>query len=185
MKNTLKVTSLASVILFAASASSLAGAADGTINFTGKIIDSGCEATVNGGTNTGTVPLGNVYKSAFKGVGTTAGGTASATGFTIEMNDCPSTVTSVTFKFDGTSAGGDPKAIALTDAPGVATGVGVQLTDKNSNIITLGAESAAYAIANTGAGSVNTLDFFAKYVQTLPTVTTGPANATATFTVNY
>jgi major type 1 subunit fimbrin (pilin) len=183
----LKIASLASVMALAFASSAVVHAADGTINFTGEIVDAGCNAYVNGsGTTTGNVDMGKVQKTAFKGVGSTVdSGAASTTGFTIEMNDCPSTVSSVTFKFDGQNVNGDDKILALTSGTGVATGVGIQLYDKARNVIQLAKASEPYTITNTGAGATNSLPFYAKYIQTVATVTAGPANAVATFTVNY
>lgn len=179
----LKMSSLACVL---AMASLSANAADGTINFTGEIIDAGCNAFVNGsGTSTGNVDMGKVQKTAFKGVGSTVDGAASTTGFTIELNDCPTTVTNVTFKFDGQNVNGDDKILALTTGTGVATGVGIQLYDKARGVIELAKASAPYTIANKGTPSTNSLPFYAKYIQTAAAVTTGPANSVATFTVNY
>lgn len=180
----LKMSSLACVMALASL--SAAHAADGTINFTGEIIDAGCNAFVNGtGTNTGNVDMGKVQRTAFKGVGSTVDGAASTTGFTIELNDCPASVKNVTFKFDGQNVNGDDKVLALTAGTGVATGVGIQLYDKARSIIELAKASAPYAVANTGTGTTNSLPFYAKYIQTAATVTTGPANSVATFTVNY
>lgn len=182
----LKIASLASVIALAFASSAAVHAADGTINFTGEIIDAGCNAFVNGsGTNTGNVDLGKVSKTAFKGVGSTVEGAASTTGFTIEMNDCPSTVKNVTFKFDGQNVNGDDQILALTASADSATGVGIQLYDKDRAVIQLAKASAVYPIANTGNGTTNTLPFYAKYIQTQDEVKTGPANSVATFTVNY
>ncbi|NIY47842.1 fimbrial protein [Cedecea colo] len=183
---TLNFSTLGCVIALAFSSVSAAHAADGTVNFTGTITDAGCNAFVNGsGAKTADVNLGKVLKSAFKGVGSTVDGAASTTGFTIELNDCPTTVTSATFKFDGENVNGDDKILALTAAEGAATGVGIQLYDKNRSILQLAKASAAYPIVNKGTGTSNVLPFYAKYIQTLGTVTTGPANAVATFTVNY
>ncbi len=185
MKN-FNITALASFVVLALSSASSVSAADGTINFTGEIIDAGCNTFVNGSrVNTGDVDMGKVVKTAFKGVGSTVDGAASSTGFTIEMEDCPATVTSVTFKFDGQNENGDDSILALTAAANAATGVGIQLYDKDRNVIQLAKASAPYTITSTGTGSTNTLPFYAKYIQTQNTVTTGPANSVATFTVNY
>ncbi|QJT82425.1 fimbrial protein [Kosakonia sp. MUSA4] len=185
MKN-LKTTALASFVVLALSSISSVSAADGTINFTGEITDAGCNTSVNGSSaTTGDVDMGKVVKTSFKGVGSTVDGSASSTGFTIEMDDCPSTVTSVTFKFDGQNENGDDTVLALTAGANSATGVGIQLYDKDRNVIQLAKASAPYTITNTGAGSTNSLPFYAKYIQTQNTVTTGPANSVATFTVNY
>lgn len=186
----LKIASLASVMALGFASSTVVHAVDGTINFTGRIIDTGCNAFVNGsGVSTGNVNMGQVMSSAFTGVGSTATSVASTTGFTIELNDCPTTVTSVTFKFDGVNVNGNDEILALSASNNAqdpeATGVGIQLYDENRNVIQLAQASASYTIANHGTGTTNSLPFYAKYIQTLAAVTTGPANSVATFTVNY
>ncbi|MEV9405581.1 hypothetical protein AB0211_16490 [Klebsiella pneumoniae] len=51
-----------------------ASANDGTVNFIGDITDGACTVDVqNTGSSTGQVTLGSVPKSAFSGVGSTAG----------------------------------------------------------------------------------------------------------------
>lgn len=181
---TLNLSTLGCVVALAFASVSVANAADGTINFTGSIIDAGCNAFVNGsGASTGNVDMGKVLKTAFKGVGSTVDGAASTTGFTIELNECPSTVSSVTFKYDGQNVNGDDEILALTE--GGATGVGIQIYDKNRKVIQLAKASAPYEITNTGPGTSNVLPFYAKYIQTSQTIGTGAANAVATFTVNY
>ena len=181
-----KFASLASAVAVIAFSSAMVQASDGTINFTGEIIDNSCNIFVNGGgSNTGNVDMGKVLRTSFHGTGSTVDGKASSTGFTIEMNKCPDTVKSVTFKFDGENVNGDDKILALTSGEGTATGVGIQLYDKNRNIIQLTKASEPYTIADTGPNSTNSLAFYAKYIQTQDKVTVGPANAVATFTVNY
>ena len=62
-----------------------AGNGNGTVHFTGEIIDSTCEVTAP--TQTQTVDLGKVNKSAFSG----AGSTASVQAFQIDLENCPDT----------------------------------------------------------------------------------------------
>ncbi|EXU77356.1 ferrous iron transporter B [Erwinia mallotivora] len=170
-------------VLALMTAISSACAADGTINFTGNIIDSACTVDLDGaGATTMDVAMGNVSKSSFTGVGSTAGGNSSATKFNILLKNCPETVSTATVKFDGTAYSGDNSVLALTDETGVATGVGIQLSD-NSGVLSLFTESAAYTL--TSGSNTNTLDFTARYIQKAATVTAGKANSVATFTVNY
>lgn len=183
--NVFKMGTLAAIT--ALSFVSVAAAADGTINFTGEITDVNCEIGVNGsGSDTGNVNMGKVAKSAFKGVGSTAGGNASATGFTIELKNCPDVVRSsaVTFKFDGKNVNGDDNILALTEGEGVAKGVGIQLYDKDNAIIKLAQPSTEVKVTEAGSGTTNTVPFYARYIQTAD-VSIGQANAVATFTVNY
>lgn len=153
-------------------------AADGQINFTGTITDEACTVT-NNTTNPLNVALGTVSKNAFTG----AGSTAAPTKFTIALTDCPATVTSATVKFDGTSANSGNTALQLTQESGVATNVGVQISDSSNVVIPLYTASKAYALS-TGA---NNLDFIARYFALADTdsITSGPANSTSQFTIVY
>lgn len=177
-----KMTSKLTIVALLAVVSS-ASAADGTINFKGNIIDSACTVDLDGaGATTTDVMMGNVSKSTFTGVGSTAGGSASATKFTIQLKDCPETLTKALVKFDGIAYAGDNTVLALTDETGVATGVGIQLSD-SKGVLPLFTESTAYTL-DPDAGT-NTLEFYARYIQKADTVKAGSANSVATFTINY
>ncbi len=174
MKNNLIVAVIASASILSAAS---AFAADGQVNFKGEIIDAAC-TVVNNVSNPLDVTLGQVAKTAFTG----AGSTASATKFTLQLKNCPETVTSATVKFDGAAVTGDNSVLALTTETGVATGVGIQLSDASSAVLPLFTASTVYPLVSTGT---NNLDFVARYVATSATVTAGPANSVASFTVNY
>ncbi len=170
---------LIAVAVLASSAFGISAfAADGQVNFTGEIIDAGC-TVVNTPSNPLQVTLGSVARSAF----TQAGDTAAATGFTLQLTNCPATVNTASVKFDGTAANGDNSVLALTQTAGVATGVGIQLSDASQNVLPLYTASAAYSLQSGTA--VNNLDFVARYISTSNTVTAGPANSMASFTINY
>ncbi|RDL14121.1 fimbrial protein [Serratia fonticola] len=157
--------------------SASAFAADGQVNFKGEIIDSAC-TVVNSVTNALDVTLGQVSKTAF----TNAGDTAAATKFTLQLTNCPVSVSTASVKFDGTAANGDNNILALTQESGVATGVGIQLSDSSQNVLPLSTASASYPLVSTGT---NNLDFVARYISNSATVTAGPANAVASFTIIY
>ncbi|HID9876333.1 fimbrial protein [Serratia ureilytica] len=166
-----------SVILSACSISPLALAADGTVNFTGEIIDAACTVT-NDPTNPLTVNLGKVARTAFP----SAGATAAPTKFTIKLTNCPATVSSAQITFDGKADNGNNEVLALTAETGVATGVGVQLTDDDSTVVPLYTASKAYPLV---ANQENDLNFIARYISTADSVTAGPANSTTDFTITY
>lgn len=172
-RNFIAVAVATASILSAASAF----AADGQVNFNGSIIDSAC-TVVNNVANPLTVTLGQVSKTAFTG----AGSTAAATSFNLQLTNCPATVSTATVKFDGTAAAGDNSVLALTQESGVATGVGIQLSDISNSVLPLYTASASYPLVTTGT---NNLGFVARYVATAATVTAGPANSVASFTINY
>jgi major type 1 subunit fimbrin (pilin) len=153
-------------------------AADGQVNFKGEIIDSACEV-VNSVSNPLDVTLGQVAKTAFTG----AGSTAAATKFTLQLKNCPESVTSAAVKFDGTADAGDNNVLQLTQDTGVATGVGIQLSDASNAVLPLFTASTSYPLVSGTA--VNNLDFVARYIATDETVTAGPANSVASFSINY
>lgn len=164
------------VVLTAASASS-AFAADGTVNFTGQILDQACTVSV-GTNNTLDVNLGKVAKTAFPNVGDKA----AATKFTIKLTSCPAALTSATVKFDGITDSTNNSYLAITSGSGVATGVAIALYDATQSLVPMLTASSVYQLSST---SDNNLDFFARYISTKSAVTAGPANAVSTFTIVY
>lgn len=179
MNNTLFATSLAAIMLFSTTAAS---AVDGTINFTGDIKDATCEIDLAGGTAV-SVPMGTLNKTALNG----SGSTGVASKFDLTLKNCPTAYTKATVEFDGTAADNDKKILALnagdTTNP-AATGVGVQIADKDGTVLALKSPSASYDLT-TGAAAINKLAFTARYIATSDTVVSGKANATATFNIKY
>ena len=163
--------------MFAACSLFNAQASDGSINFTGEVLDAACEVDV-GASSALTVNLGKVQKSAFTGDGSTA----AATKFTLKVSKCPETITKAVVKFDGTSYAGDNTVLALTSGTGVATGVAIQLMDAFNTVLPLATASSPYTLVKDVE---NDLDFFARYVQKGATVVAGKADATASFTIAY
>jgi len=161
-----------------ASVSAFASGGEGQINFTGEIIDSAC-TVVNGLSNPLDVSLGKVAKSAFTG----SGSTTSTTRFSIQLKDCPETVTSAAVTFGGTPDGGNSNVLAVTTGTGTATGIGIQLLNKTENPLSLYTASAGYTL--TSGTTTNDLEFGARYIQTGSSITAGPANAVSTFTIVY
>ncbi|EPL6454559.1 fimbrial protein [Providencia rettgeri] len=173
MKKNIIATLIATSSIFAINN---AFAADGTIDFTGEITDQACELAA--GSDALKVNLGKVSKTALPSTGSTA----SATKFTIKLINCPATVTTASVKFDADSYLGDDTVIKLKEEAGVATGVGIQITDDLNTIVPLFTASKNYPLKQNVE---NNLDFRARYIAKSDTVTTGPANGTATFTINY
>lgn len=173
-KNLMAATLAAAAVMTSASVF----ADDGQINFTGEITDQGCKVS-----NTPTAPLnvamGKISTGSFHG----AGSTASATKFTLKLTECPSTVSTATIAFDGTSLNGNNTILALTGGTGAATGVGIQLSDDSNTVVPLFMKSKAYTL-KSGSES-NNLEFVARYIATADEVKPGAANATANFTIHY
>ncbi|MBV7406122.1 fimbrial protein [Enterobacter sp. ENT03] len=155
-----------------------AGAADGTINFTGEILEQAC--TINVGTNnTLTVDLGKVAKTAFSAAGVESG----TTKFTIKLKDCPDTITSAKVRFDGVPDTTDSTLLAITSGTGTATGVAIKLMNADKTTLPLhSVTNYGYALDKT---KENLLDFYAAYQSTAAIVTAGKANSVTNFTVSY
>ncbi|AMX05510.1 fimbrial protein [Enterobacter asburiae] len=169
-----KLTAAAIISAFSLAAIS-AHADDGKINFIGKITDDACTVT-NTVSNPLSVTLGTVSSKAFDG-----SDTAAPTDFKIELTSCPDSAKTAAVKFDGTAANNDSTALQLTQEDGVATGVGIQITDAKNTVVPLHAASSSYDL-KTGA---NSLAFTARYLKVGSAVTSGPANSTTNFTIVY
>lgn len=165
--------------------SQAAFAADGTINFTGEIVDTPCSISPN--SQNLTVPLGKVTRNAFGGTAGTAviGTKATPARFTIDLLGCGATAKGATVTFSGTADLDNATTLRLANAGqvgvGSASGVAIELGDSAGTKIALGSPSADYIL---GLGD-NSLKFQAAYVATKTAVTVGPANAVAQFTVAY
>ncbi len=173
----MKKSLIAAALLTGSAFASMANAADGTINFTGNIIDVACNITAS--TATQTVAMGTVVSSSLN----TVGATSAPTRFKIELTGCPATVTRATIKFDGQANPDDPNLLVLTSAAGVATGVGIGLYEQDSTtMLPIGTPSASKTLSTADS---TTFEFIAKYVATNATVVAGSANAVSDFTVAY
>ncbi|HDN7459998.1 TPA: fimbrial protein [Salmonella enterica subsp. enterica serovar Eastbourne] len=171
-----KIMALSTLCLAGGVFSTTAGAADGTIHFTGTITDQTC--TVDSSSANLTVPLGNIARTALNGA---AGMKAAPTRFTLTLTNCPETVKGASVKFDGLSDSTNPDLLALDSGDGVASGVGIEIADKSGTPVPLHTASPQYALSS---GS-NNLVFVARYVSTGTAVTTGRANGTSQFTIDY
>ncbi len=155
-------------------------AADGTINFTGEIVDAPC--SIAPASQNLIVPMGRVSRPALDGA---AGKRATPARFSIALRDCGATAKGATVSFTGATDATVKDLLRIANSgqvgAGSATGVAIELGDSAGTKIPVGAQSAVYTL---GQGS-NDLDFQAAYVSTGEAVTVGPANATAQFTVTY
>lgn len=177
---------IAALAAAAAFAQGAFAAADGTINFTGDIVDAPC--SISAGSQNKPVPLGKVTRTVFDGAtaGTaTVGKHSAAADFTIDLLGCGATAKGATVTFTGTADADDATVLRIANAGQVgvtaASGVAIEIGDSAGTKIALGSASGQYTL---GLGD-NSLKFKASYVATKTTVTTGPANSTAQFTVAY
>ncbi|MBL5825938.1 fimbrial protein [Serratia fonticola] len=171
MKNTFALSF--AVLSFLAASNALA--ADGTINFTGEIIESGCTVA----TSNVSVDFGTVAASTFKN----AGDTASPKAFQINLTGCPAAVTAAgaSVRFDATPDSSNSNLFSI-GASSTAAGVGITVLDAKAKVVAPNSDSSIYTLKETGT---NVLDFVAKLQSTSSTVTAGTISTTANFTIIY
>lgn len=146
---------------------------DGTVNFTGEILESACQIAVSDVN----VDLGKIAKTSLDGQ---VGKTSAATKFNIELTGCPAELTGAAVKFDGTAVAGNDAQLALAEGS-TAAGVAIQIVDAKGEPVSLFTNSSDYTLTE----GENALDFYASYVSTDATVTAGTANGVASFSVTY
>lgn len=152
-------------------------AADGTVHFTGKILDQACE--VDGGSQELKVELGAVSAKSLENEGASA-----ATPFTIALHNCPESVSKAQVRFDGTPDAVNKDLLQLSGygSDGVAKDVGIQITDMNNTPIPMYKNSQDFTLD----GPDNNLEFLAKYVGTTKAIPTGGnADGVAVFSIDY
>ncbi|BAV76349.1 putative fimbrial adhesin [Pseudomonas chlororaphis subsp. aurantiaca] len=147
-----------------------------TINLTGTntIAPVACSVT----NTTINVPMGNVQRSTFTGVGYEG----NPVQFFIPLN-CDA-ATRVNFQIDATAdSSGVPGVMAINSSAtgNAASGVGIRIT-RSGAPVAFGTVIPVGTVANAGMYNI---PLIAQYYQTLPNVTAGQANGTATFTMTY
>lgn len=174
-------------VLLAAAATQSAFASDGTINFTGELVDSTCTVTVNGvvGPAPATVTLPKVSAAQLK----TANATAGQTGFNITLSACTGTSTTAAAFFEA-GAGVNPLTTNLKNSDATATGaknVELQLVDAtNGSVIKagdFGQVAGTSKIMKNGSGNT-ILPYAVQYIATGLT-TAGKVASQVTYSITY
>lgn len=178
----MKLKSLCAAMVALGLFTSFAHAADGKLKFVGQIGSSSCKLS---GESTAeiTVPMGTIPMETLK-----QDANGPEVGFAINLTGCqPGTYYLV---LDGVSPSGQPNVLDLDNATASTTakGVGIQIKDISDQNITLSKtldkSDASITIAEGDTSGCGT--FFLKanyYAYNKDAVTTGEANATATFTI--
>ncbi|WP_312213053.1 fimbrial protein [Pseudescherichia sp.] len=110
MKSIFKIGMLAAAI--SVSCSAFAASTPGVqINFKGSMVSSSCNVSVNQGQST--VDIGQVDTS-----GLSLGETSPEIPFTVDISDCPSSVTSARLDFEGNAFSGNSTVFALQQGTG-------------------------------------------------------------------
>ncbi|CAI0720924.1 fimbrial protein [Serratia fonticola] len=151
-------------------------ASTGTLNISGSITGSAC--SIEGAAGDIPVNLGPVPKTAF----TATGAPVATAGFPLKLTGC-SPDSDVSVRFNGTPDSANTNFLQLTQEADVAQNVAVGLYEKDGKTpIAINQTSAVQKTDATGAAD---LYYQVGYVATgtVASVTTGPANAVAEFTV--
>ncbi|MGS2794154.1 long polar fimbrial major subunit LpfA [Escherichia coli] len=154
-----------------------ADAGDGTIKFTGEIVDAAC--VVSPDSQKQEVVLGQVNKSVF----TATGDKSPATPFKIKLENCDisSTAKNVEISFSGVGAAGNEALVSVSTEPGAATGVGIGIYDNTNTLVDLNTGKSATLLKD----GQTVLYFTANYVSISDVVTTGYGNAEVDFNLTY
>jgi len=152
----------------------------GSVHFTGELVNAACAVSTQSSDQI--VNLGQYRTASF----TKAGDTSAQTPFTIVLNDCDSEVAATaSVAFTGQTDATDPTLLAVNsgDNSTTASGVGIQILDGSSKVLT--PDGATFSTARNLIDGTNTLPFSARYKATSATTTAGQANADATFVMKY
>ncbi len=177
------------IVAFAAIGAAVAGqsvhAADGTINFTGRLIAQTCTIDVNGTTTptVATVTLPTVSTGRLASAGNVTG----RTGFTIGLNECSGTATRAAAFFES-GATVDPATgrLRTTSGTGHATNVQLQLVDASTGNAIRAGDVSQHA-GNTKVDLDDdkaSLPYAVEYYATGAT-TAGTVASSVTYSINY
>jgi major type 1 subunit fimbrin (pilin) len=110
------------------------------------------------------------------------GSVTTAVPLPVTLSNCPSAIKKIAYNITPTYSSGVTNVAGL-DGTG-ATGIGVQLLDSSSNVLSIGAGTQGSVPVVTGTTSY-TIGLKARYYRTGSTITSGTANTTMTITMNY
>lgn len=173
------ILALSVIAGFAVSSNAFAApAGDGTVKFTGEIVDSPCVLSVD--SQNQEVKLGQVNKSVFKA----KGAKSPAKPFEIKLEECDnSTLKKVKVGFSGVGDADDATLVSVSTEAGAAQGVGIGIYDGSNKLVALNSGVAT----NDLKKGQSVLYFTANYVSSkdLAGVTTGYGNAEVDFNLSY
>ncbi|KLP54102.1 oxidoreductase [Enterobacter genomosp. O] len=171
MSVTLRMTSIVLLLFFTLPVRGY----DVLVSVTGNLIGNTC--VVAAGSKEQEVPLGTIGIKQFPRAGAVSN---IKTPFTIRLEACGPTFAGVKIRFSGTPDDDDPQLVKIAD--GGATGVAVQILDKESALIPLNTQTPAWG--TPGDDSVE-VTFYARLAATGAPVNPGDVSAFATWTTEY
>ncbi|MFD1801668.1 fimbrial protein [Mixta tenebrionis] len=148
---------------------------DTLITASGNIVGNGC--TIAADSKNIHVPLGEIGMRNF----TTSGSRVSpGKSFVINLEECSSTFRGVRVRFIATPDQKNPQYIKVDE--GGASGVAIQLLDRNENPVALNTLTPAYELTEDDSVQIK---FYARMVATETTVNAGAVSAVATWMLEY
>ncbi|HDZ2212750.1 TPA: type 1 fimbrial protein [Klebsiella pneumoniae] len=180
----MKMKSLCLAMALVGLTSHYAAAADGTLNFLGKIVNSTCKLANGDEEGVIKVTMGAVPLSKLKN---DTNGTGPEVGVNISVKDCDAGTYFIVL--DGAPATDAPSTniLALDADPNAAKKVGIKLTDRNNTPVTLDkpfdpeVDPSITIDADSGYGTFNLKAYY--YTWDKANVDAGAGNATARFTI--
>lgn len=149
----------------------------GNMRFQGVIIAESCR--VEAGDRQMTVQMGQISSNRFHAPGEDI----NPVSFDIHLQECSTAVSQrVGVAFHGVADGKNPNVLSVGEGPGIASGIGIALFDKEGSQLPLNGPPASWTRLYSGP---TTLHFVAKYRSTGRQVTGGVANAQAWFSLTY
>ncbi|MCP2005505.1 fimbriae-like periplasmic protein [Buttiauxella ferragutiae ATCC 51602] len=142
------------------------------IELRGNVVDFSCYVEM--GDDNKTVQLGSWPTKQLR----TAGSTTQSMPFSLKLNGCPPGAASITFS--GKQATGNPGLLGLNESS--VSNVAIELRDRDKTQLPLGQASQDVVVDENGNA---VLAFFANYIALADNPQPGPANADATFMINY
>ncbi|EPJ3207603.1 long polar fimbrial major subunit LpfA [Citrobacter freundii] len=153
-----------------------ADSGDGTVKFTGEIVDAPCVVSTD--SQNQEVVLGQVKKTVF----TAVGDKSVSKPFQIKLEDCDiSTKTKVNVSFSGVADADDSTLVSVNTEAGAATGVGIGIYDNSNTAVAMNTGKSTTTLTE----GQTVLYYTANYVATNATVTTGYGNAEVDFNLTY
>lgn len=146
-----------------------------TLTFRGVVRQGSCQVAT--GSATQTVPMGSIYTSRFKGIGTTAADTE----FKIKLENCTA-VNIANVSMTGAIDQDYNDYFAITRSGNYATGVALRILTVNNELQKPSGNVIAWSKTAVDSGE---LKYVASYIQTRPQITTGAANSIAEFSIYY
>lgn len=171
MSVTLRMTSIVLLLFFTLPVRGY----DVLVSVTGNLIGNTCVVAAD--SKEQEVPLGTIGMKQFARAGAVSN---IKTPFTIRLEACGPTFAGVKIRFSGTPDNDDPQLVKIAD--GGATGVAVQILDKDGVLLPLNTQTTAWG--TPGDDSVE-MTFYARLAATGAPVNAGDVSAFATWTTEY